>query len=94
MKAECHHITSGGRRISNFHVLPLCAFHHRNVLMPGFGLKNTTEAIAMFGPSLETSKRDFVERFGSEMDLLKETNQLLGLRAVLDGDYCETCNGG
>ena len=82
--AEIHHLTSGGRRLGNEFTIPLNPWFHRAVIPPGYGLKNTTEAIAMFGPSLETSKRDFVARFGTEMELLAETNRLLGTNVTHD----------
>lgn len=86
---EIHHLTSGGRRISNEHTIPLSAWFHRALIPPD--CKTTSEAVAKYGPSLETSKRDFEARFGTEEALLAETNQLLGLRAVIDGE-CEICD--
>ena len=86
---EAHHLTSGGRRLGHDYTIPLGSFHHRGLLP--VGMKTTHEAVERFGPSLETSKRDFIEKFGTEFELLAETNKLLGIRAVLDGDYCETC---
>ena len=73
---EIHHLTDGGRRISNYHTIPLGRYHHRAQLP--VGCKTTSEAIERFGPSLETSKRDFEARFGTELELLKETDRLLG----------------
>ena len=72
---EIHHLTSGGRRLGNHETIPLCQYHHRAVLPAS--IKKTSTAVLRFGPSLETSKRDFVKIFGSEMDLLSETNKIL-----------------
>lgn len=82
---EIHHLTDGGRRMGNLFSIPLGSWHHRAQIPVGFGLKNTTEAVAMFGPSLETSKRDFEERFGTELQLLAETNKLLGPKFTSEG---------
>ncbi len=72
---EIHHLTSGGRRLGNEFTIPLGRWHHRAQLPPE--VKNTSEAVERFGPSLETSKRDFEARFGTEEQLLAETNRLL-----------------
>lgn len=87
---EIHHLTSGGRRLGNEFTIPLSSWRHRAIIPQD--CKTTSEAIQKYGPSLETSKRDFVERFGSELDLLKETNRYLGIRSVVDGN-CEICDG-
>lgn len=82
MGCEIHHLTSGGRRIGNMATIPLCPFHHRAQLPTGF--KNTTAAVDTLGPSLETSKEEFEQVFGSEKRLLAETNKLLGLNAKVE----------
>jgi hypothetical protein len=74
--AEIHHLTSGGRRIGNMETIPLSSWYHRAILPPD--CKTTTEAVLMYGPSLETSKRKFESQFGSEEFLLAETNKLIG----------------
>lgn len=81
---EIHHLTDGGRRMGNEYTIPLGRFHHRGTIPVGYGLKNTTQAVAMFGPSLETSKREFEERFGTELELLKETNRFLGTNTNME----------
>lgn len=72
---QIHHMTSGGRRISNFHTIPLSPWLHQAWIPQD--CKTKTEATDKYGPSLETSKRDFEARFGSEEFLLAETNRLL-----------------
>ena len=52
-------------------MIPLCPFHHRGVGNPPFG----------GAPSLALSKRLFVQRYGTEKELLAETERLLALRA-------------
>jgi len=64
--AEIHHINDCGRNISQDHVLPLCAYHHRGVIAD-FRLYR--------GPSLADGKRPFVAHYGTELDLLDEVNK-------------------
>lgn len=80
--SDVQHMTSGGRRISNEHTYPLCKWHHQGYIPPGYGLKNSTEAAEKFGPSFAKSKREFEARFGTEEELLKQTNRFLGPNVV------------
>ena len=77
-RPDIQHITSGGRRISNYDTYPLCKWHHQGYIPVGFGLKNSTEATEMFGPSFAKDKRAFEDYFGTEEQLLAETNKYLG----------------
>jgi len=72
---EIHHMTSGGRRIGNEFTLPLCFWHHRGVLPADS--KNSTIATLTYGPSLAKNKRQFVNRYGTEAQLLTKVNNLL-----------------
>lgn len=65
--SDLHHPTSGGRRVSDSVVIPLCPWHHRGVGEP-------------IGPSLAKSKRAFVAEYGSEMELHAWCQRLLAQR--------------
>lgn len=78
-RPDIQHITSGGRRIGNEATYPICKWHHQSYIPVGFGLKNSTEATEMFGPSFAKSKREFEEFFGTEEQLLAQTNKYLGV---------------
>lgn len=66
--AEIHHPRSGsglGQRASHYDAIPLCSHHHRGTNHPAT-------------PSIHLSKRAFVERYGTEADLLETVRELLG----------------
>lgn len=69
--ADIHHITMGGRRLGHDYTIPLCPWHHR-----GVGVAGLSDSVleASKGPSLARSKRAFVARYGTEMQLLRMTN--------------------
>lgn len=69
--ADIHHITMGGRRLGHDYTIPLCPWHHR-----GVGVAGLPDSVleAGKGPSLARSKRAFVARYGTEMQLLRMTN--------------------
>lgn len=56
--ASIHHIVQGNRRLGHLFSLPLCPLHHQ-----GDGRKV---------PSVHFTKRTFVQRYGSELELLAE----------------------
>lgn len=67
--AEIHHARAGtgmGRRSSSAAAIPLCPNHHRGLSHPGT-------------PSIHLSKRAFIDRYGTEDDLLRVTEDLLGI---------------
>jgi hypothetical protein len=72
--SDLHHPTSGGRRLSDDIVIPLCPFHHRNVAT------GWDYALLAGLPTLATNKRAFFERYGTEAELLAYTNELLAQR--------------
>jgi Recombination enhancement, RecA-dependent nuclease len=72
--ASIHHITSGYRRMGHLFTLPLCYMHHQ-----GDGKQV---------PSVHGAKRSFVERYGSELELLAELQVKLG---VYDKVIHEAC---
>lgn len=63
--ASVHHIVQGNRRLGHLFTLPLCHPHHQ-----GDG-----RAV----PSVHFTKRTFVARYGSELDLLAELQVQLGV---------------
>lgn len=73
-KHTIQHMTSGGRRLGNEWTYSLGAWHHQAHILPGFSGKEMRER---FGPSFAESKQEFERVFGTEEDLLLETNRLL-----------------
>jgi Recombination enhancement, RecA-dependent nuclease len=62
---EIHHIVQGQRRLGHLHTLILCPAHHR-----GDGRQV---------PSVHFTKRQFVQRYGSELELLAGLQVALGI---------------
>jgi hypothetical protein len=73
--ADLHHPTSGGRRLGDDKVIPLCPWHHRGVT----GL--AAAILYHHGPSLANGRKPFEARYGTEAELLAETERLLELYA-------------
>lgn len=63
--ASVHHIVQGNRRLGHLFTLPLCYLHHQ-----GDGREV---------PSVHFSKRTFVQRYGTELELLAELQTELGI---------------
>jgi hypothetical protein len=63
--ASIHHIVQGNRRLGHLFTLPLCPSHHQ-----GDGRQV---------PSVHFTKRTFVQRYGSELELLAELQIELGI---------------
>jgi len=63
--ASVHHIVQGNRRLGHLFTLPLCYAHHQG---DGRGV-----------PSVHFSKRTFVARYGSELELLAALQVELGV---------------
>jgi hypothetical protein len=61
--ADAHHILRGGRKIDDYHTIPLCYAHHRS------GNKNEDYV------SRHPWHTEFEKRYGSEWDLLALTKQ-------------------
>lgn len=72
---EIQHLTSGGRRISNLHTIPLNSWYHRGIIPAD--CKTTSEATKKYGPSFAKSRKEFEAIFGSEENLLEKTNEIL-----------------
>jgi len=62
--AEIHHVYNGGIRASHWQVIPLCSIHHRN---------------GGFGEAVHNGKRTWEANYGTEKELLKRVNKLLGV---------------
>lgn len=63
--AEIHHIRAGmgmGMRNDNYHVIPLCAHHHR---------------LGGHGVAIHAGKKTFEENFGTEQELLEQVERLI-----------------
>jgi hypothetical protein len=69
--AEVHHLLKGGRRIGHLFSIPLCAAHHR-------GGRNDEEIV-----SRHPWRRAFESRYGTELELLEKTRELVQRREVL-----------
>lgn len=65
---DIHHVLRGGRRIGHQSTLPLCPNHHR---WPSDG--------SVVGPSLADGSRVFSAKFGTQEELLKTVNGLIGV---------------
>ena len=76
---ELHHPTEGGRRISDDLMYPCCKWHHQGTLPAD--CKSSSEAFTKYGPSLAKNKRAYIVAYGTERELLAETERLLALRA-------------
>lgn len=63
--ADAHHLLRNGRRIDDFHVIPLCEKHHRS------GHNNEVAV------SRHPWRKAFEHRYGTEMELLEQTRKLL-----------------
>lgn len=78
---DIHHITDCGRRMGNAFVIPLSPWFHRGVVPYGM---TERRAYLELGPTLEKHKREFVERFGTELELLAKTNEILRVSPIAD----------
>lgn len=74
-KLECHHILSGGKRISHWYTLCLCKGHHQGIW--------TAEQCERFKEALRVAISDgrkaFRAVYGTELDLWLKTQHLLNL---------------
>lgn len=74
---EVHHLVDKGYREhsgGDEATIPLCVWHHRGIQLEGHTEAGMRDR---FGPSLFHTKRQFVAQYGSERDLLAETDQHL-----------------
>jgi hypothetical protein len=78
-RTEVHHLVDrGSRRLSGEHdaTIGLCGWHHRGAIPP-WPKMQLARAVLTYGPSMALQKRAFVERYGTERDMLAITNQKL-----------------
>lgn len=62
---DIHHIQKNGRRVDDFHTIPLCPLHHRSGV-------NSKEYV-----SRHPWKKEFERRYGTEWELFKQTQELV-----------------
>lgn len=77
-RTECHHLVDKGtRKHSGGHsaTIPLEAWHHRGICIDYLTAREMTE---LYGPSLARNKKAFVAQYGSERELLQQTDAELG----------------
>lgn len=60
---DIHHILKNGRRVDDFHTIPLCPTHHR------FGVNNDVAV------SRHPWKKEFEKRYGTEWELYEQTKE-------------------
>ena len=63
MPAHVHHLPVQGGQKDNFKVIPLCPLHHQH---------------GNIGVAVHSGRRSFERNFGTELELLKKVNKLLG----------------
>ena len=71
---DIHHLTEG-YRLGHSYTIPLSPWFHRGIPPDGMTQKEATEEL---GPSLALNKKAFVERFGTERELLEATYERVG----------------
>jgi len=83
--ATVHHIVDGGKRLGHDFTLGLCSWHHQAELFTGM---RRQAMISVWGPSLAGGSKPFVERYGSELELLKLQDFILdAFHSAPWGDY-------
>lgn len=68
---DVHHVLLGGERAGHQHTIPLCPWHHRGANVTPL---SDEEVRALRGPSLKHEKRAFIERYGTEGQLVQIVN--------------------
>lgn len=63
---EIHHIVRGNKRLGHWYSIPLCCSHHR---IPGTGLMT----------SIANGRKSFERVHGTELDLWRKVQHILGL---------------
>lgn len=77
LPTEAHHLVDKGTRaLSGGHMatIPLCSWHHRGEPLE---YMQKREMHVIYGPSLELHKREFKACYGTERELLAETDERL-----------------
>lgn len=84
---EAHHIVDKGYRKhsgGDQATLPLCGWHHRADVRGCQAVcdpPTISNALMVYGPSLEGHKKMFIKTYGSERDLLAEVDSMIGVAA-------------
>lgn len=73
--ADIHHLVEGRKRLGHQFTIPLSPWFHRGV--PADLDMRPSEATEKYGPSLALNKRAFVAKYGTERELLEQTNKLI-----------------
>lgn len=64
---EVHHLKAGGRNISHWHTIPLCAYHHRGVRYAG---TSDRDMVTLLGHARHYHGKPLFEKdHGTEADL-------------------------
>jgi len=86
-RTEAHHLVDKGNRAASGgdqSTIPLCGWHHRGEPSKSFeGVAfRRSWMLSAYGPSLkfQGKKGGFVEKWGTERELLAKTNELLGVK--------------
>lgn len=78
--AQIHHVLRGGKRLGHMHTIGLTPWYHEGE--PPYGLTKA-RCYEIYGPSLKLHRREFIEGFGSEYELVELTSRMI---AWLDAD--------
>lgn len=70
---DVHHLVEG-YRLGDAFTIPLHPWYHRGV---PFENHDNVDMLAKFGPSLALHKKRFIEKFGTERELLAKVNEKL-----------------
>ena len=87
---EVQHLTAGGRRLGHHATINLCPWHHRGATTNGMSQDYMKQ---IYGPSFAKSRKEFEAAFGSEEQLLEQTNRWLGIKepaSDVDNETAET----
>lgn len=71
---DIHHLLSGGRRMGHQQTIPLCPWHHKG---DNHTPLSDDEVRRLRGPSLAREKRAFVDRYGTEGQLVQVVDRWL-----------------
>jgi hypothetical protein len=77
---DVHHIVRGKKRLGHLYTIPLSLWFHRGDPPNHLTIE---QASARLGPSLARNKKAFVERFGTEFELLEMVNALIDRKRSL-----------
>jgi hypothetical protein len=70
---QIHHILSGGRRMGHSHTIGLTPWYHVGEPVQGLTKQRCRE---IYGPSLALEPKAFVQRYGTELELVELITEL------------------